>query len=85
VRLILDDFVIKERIFGTTCSIRTTTAEPGEMVFRLSAGTANRLVTGLTSDTNARIRCGILNGDFNGTAQVRELPNGNTNVLVRLI
>jgi hypothetical protein len=85
VRLILAEFQIKERIFGTTCLTRTTTTEPAEGGIRLTAGNENRLVTGLTADETARIRCGILNGVFTGTARVTELPGGNTNLLVRLI
>jgi hypothetical protein len=85
VRLILAEFQIKERIFGTTCLTRTTATEPSEGAIRLSGGNERRLVTGLTADQNARIRCGILNGQFQGTATVRELTGGNTNLLVRLI
>jgi hypothetical protein len=85
LRLILAEFNLKDRIFGSTCTTRTTNTEPAEGAARLSAGNERRLVTGLTADLNARIRCGVLNGGFEGTAQVRELPGGNTNLLVRLI
>jgi hypothetical protein len=85
LRLILGEFQVKERIFGTTCLTRSTATEPTEGAVRLSAGTERRLVVGLTADGAARIRCGILNGQFEGTARVTELPNGNTNILVRLI
>jgi hypothetical protein len=85
LRLLLTEFRLHDRIFGTECLARTTSTEPAEGVARLSAGTERRLVTGLTADGNARIRCGILNGTFEGTGVVRELPNLSTNLLVRLI
>jgi hypothetical protein len=85
LRLILAEFQLKERIFGATCLTRSTATEPTEGAVRLSAGTERRLVVGLTADERATIRCGILNGVFTGTARVTELPNGNTNILVRLI
>jgi hypothetical protein len=85
IRLILVELQFKERIFGTTCLHRSSSTEPWEEALRLSAGTERRLVTGLTTDENARIRCGILNFGFTGTARVTELPGGNTNLLVRLI
>jgi hypothetical protein len=85
IRLILSEFQVKERIFGTTCLTRTSATEPTEGAIRLSAGNERRLVIGLTADEAARIRCGILNAGFSGTGTVRELPNGNTNILLRLI
>jgi hypothetical protein len=85
LRLLLAEFNFKDRIFGATCTTRTTLTNPVEGVARLSVGTERRLVTGLTADPVARIACGVLNGAFEGTAAVRELPGGNTNILVRLI
>jgi hypothetical protein len=85
IRLILAEFQLRDRIFGNTCLTRTTNTEPAETAARESAGNERRLLTAITIDTGARIRCGIINGEFSGTAVVRELPGGNTNLLVRLI
>jgi hypothetical protein len=85
LRLILVEFLLKDRIFGNTCTTRTTSTNPAEGVANLTNETGNRLVTGITADTNPRIPCGGLNGSFEGTGVVRELPSLNTNLLVRLI
>jgi hypothetical protein len=85
LRLILSEWQVKDRILGNTCLTRTTSTNPAEGSARLSLGNERRLVTGLTADPAPRITCGALNAEFSGTATVRELPNGNTNILVRLI
>ena len=85
MRLILVEFQLKDRIFGSTCLSRSTNVDPAEMVARLEAGTQRRLTTGLTADPTAtNMRCTIT-FDLEGTARVTELPNGTTNLLVRLI
>ena len=87
VRLLLigAEFRIHERIFGTECLTATTTTERAVGVARLSAGSENRTVTGLTADPTPRIRCGILNGAFEGTAGFRNYQATLENLLVRLI
>jgi hypothetical protein len=85
LRLLLAEFRIHERIFGTECLARTTSTSPAEGTANLTAGNERRLVTGLSAGGAPRIACGIINGEFIGTATARELPNGNTNILVRLI
>jgi hypothetical protein len=84
-RLILGEVRIHERIFGTECLARSTSLEPTIGVARLTAGNERRLVSGFTADPAANFRCGSMIGVFEGTAPVRELPGGNTNLLVRLI
>jgi hypothetical protein len=85
LRIILAEFQIKERIFGTTCLSRTSNTNPAEGITNLSAGNERRLVTSIEADPAARIPCGIISGNFRGAGVVRELPGGNTNILVRLI
>jgi hypothetical protein len=86
-RLILAEFRIRTSA-GVECLARSASLEPTEGVANLTNGTERRLVTGVTLDNRARILCrGIfeVSGSFEGTGVVRELPNGNTNLLVRLI
>jgi hypothetical protein len=84
LRLILGEFRVKLPI-GIECLALSTATEPTEAVANLSAGLERRLVVSATADPNARFRCGTVSGGFEGTATVRELPGGNTNILVRLI
>jgi hypothetical protein len=83
--LVLAEFRVHERIFGTECLTITSAAAGAAGIARLSAGSERRLVIGLTADPANRIRCGILEGSFEGTGTIAELPGGNTNILVRLI
>jgi len=87
VRVLLtgSEYRIHEPILGTECLARTTTTEPSGGTLGLTAGSGNRTVTGLTADPNFRIRCGALNGSYEGTARVTEVPGGLENLLVRLI
>jgi hypothetical protein len=83
LRFILAEFRIRGPI---ECLARTTETEPWEYDARLTNGTERRLVTSLTSDVNGRYLCrGGLEIAFEGTGTVREVPGGNTNLLVRLI
>jgi hypothetical protein len=87
LRLILGEFRLRTTA-GTNCLARSTSTEPTEGVVSLSNGTERRLVTGFTTDPNTRIVCREIleiNGSFEGTGTVREVPGENTNVLVRLI
>jgi hypothetical protein len=85
IRLILAEFRIHEPIFNTECLARTTSTAPAEGAVRLSEGNERRLVTGITADRVPGILCGSLTGHFENTGIVSELPNNNTNILVRLI
>jgi hypothetical protein len=85
LELILAEFQIKNAL-NVTCLSTTSEREPAVGVARLGEGNERRLVTGLTADPTATIRCGaFLTGNFAGTATVREKPSRNTNLLVRLI
>jgi hypothetical protein len=84
LRLILGEFRVRVNI-GVECLAKATETEPTEAVANLSAGTERRLVVSATADPNARFRCGMFTGGFEGTATVREAPLGNTNILVKLI
>jgi hypothetical protein len=86
LRLILAEFRLRAAL--GECLVRSTSLEPTEGVARLTNGTERRLVTGFTPDANARILCRgsfEITGGFEGTGVVREVPGGNTNLLVRLI
>jgi hypothetical protein len=87
-RLILGEFKV-HTVQGPECLARSTSTEPTEGAVSLTNGTERRLVTGFTPDPNARILCREtlinINGGFEGTGVVREVPGENTNLLVRLI
>jgi hypothetical protein len=86
IALILAEYRLHERIFGTTeCLSRTSVGQPWILVARLGAGSESRLVTGLTSNTVNTIGCGFIEFAFEGTARVREVPGASENLLVRLI
>jgi len=76
VRLLLvgAQFRIHEPILGTEC-LATTNPERALGIARLDAGTGNRNVIGLTAEPTQRIRCGSLNGNFEGTGTVRSVEN----------
>jgi len=77
-------FRIHERVFGTECLATSTTEQPIIGTARLAEGGGSRTVIGYTADPTARIRCGIIEGGFEGTAAVTE-PISGESLTVRLI
>jgi len=82
VALLGAQFRIHEPILGTEC-LATSNPERAFGIARLDAGSGNRNVIGVTSESGARIRCGSLNGNFEGTGAVRSVEGEL--LLVRLI
>src|ERR1051325_2163754 len=70
--LVLGEFKVHDRIFGTECLVRSTTTEPTMGVVNLAAGNERRLMTSFTADPANTFRCGTSTGAFEGTGRVRE-------------
>jgi hypothetical protein len=72
-------------LFGE-CLARTTAERPAIGIAGIrSYVSGNGIVSSLTAESGAKIPCGSLTGEFEGTGTVREVPGGSVNLLVRLI
>lgn len=89
VRLILVGVSFRVReVLGRVCLLRSTEAEPVGTIAELEAGTA-RTVLGLRAEESSRIPCRnnteTITFNFEGSAQVNEVPGGSRNVAIKLI
>jgi hypothetical protein len=74
-------------LFGE-CLSRSTAERPfvgTAEIRRESYVGGNGIISSFTAESGAKIPCGSLTGEYEGTATVREVPGGSVNLLVRLI